>query len=96
MTKKTKTNCVGPDQTDSDEAVRFGYSLFAILTSILWIPALITNILFENRMRKVYEILEHLLYIVINTVFKLGPDSREKWLLPPGKLGRSDSDREKL
>ena len=23
--------------------------------------------------------------------FKLGPDSREKWLLPPGKLGRSDS-----
>ena len=23
--------------------------------------------------------------------FKLGPGSREKWLLPPGKLGRSDS-----
>ena len=25
------------------------------------------------------------------TGFKLGPDSWEKWLLPPGKLGRSDS-----
>ena len=25
------------------------------------------------------------------TGFKLGPDSREKSLLPPGKLGRSDS-----
>ena len=23
--------------------------------------------------------------------FKLGPDSREKWFLSPGKLGRSDS-----
>ena len=27
----------------------------------------------------------------IITGFKLGPDSREKWLLPPGKIGRSDS-----
>ena len=26
-----------------------------------------------------------------NTGFKLGPDSREKWLLPPGKWGRSGS-----
>ena len=26
-----------------------------------------------------------------NTGFKLGPDSREKWLLPLGKLGWSDS-----
>ena len=29
-------------------------SLFAILTSILWIPALLTHILFENRKRKVW------------------------------------------
>ena len=34
-----------------------------LLASILWIPAQKTNILFENRERKVFEILEHLLYI---------------------------------
>ena len=26
-----------------------------------------------------------------STGFKLGPDSREKWILPAGKLGRGDS-----
>ena len=39
---------------------RSGSSLFAILISLLRIPALNTNILFENRKRKVLEILEHL------------------------------------
>ena len=37
-----------------------GLLLFAILTSILLILALITKILFENRMRQVFGILEHL------------------------------------
>ena len=35
--------------------------MFANLKSILWIPALITNLLFEKRKRKVFEIFEHLL-----------------------------------
>ena len=30
------------------------------LRSILWVPAMITNILLENRKRKMFEILEHL------------------------------------
>ena len=54
------TNSADPDQTASEEALRLVSSLFAILTSILRNPALITNILFGNRMRKVFEILEHL------------------------------------
>ena len=37
--KKAKTNSADPDQTASIEAVWSGYSLFAILTSILQIPA---------------------------------------------------------
>ena len=48
--------------TASEEAVWSKSSLFAVLTSILWTPALIHNILFENRKRKVFEILDHLLY----------------------------------
>ena len=36
-------------------------TLFASLTSILWIPALKANILFENR--KVFEILDYLQYV---------------------------------
>ena len=48
------------DQTASSEAVRSWSSLFAILTNILRNPALISIILYENRMRKAYEILEHL------------------------------------
>ena len=57
-----KRNSADPDQTASEEAeaVWSGSLLFAILTGILWIPALKINILFENRMRKVLEILEHL------------------------------------
>ena len=54
---------VDPDQTASDEAVWSGSSMFAILTSILWVPSLKTNILFQNRKREVFEILEHLLYM---------------------------------
>ena len=42
------------------EAVWSGSSLFAILTSILWIPALITSNFFEHRNKKVFKILEHL------------------------------------
>ena len=38
----------------AEEAVQSGYSLFSILT----IPALINNILFENRKRKVFKILQ--------------------------------------
>ena len=49
-----------PDQTASEEAVWSGSSMFAILTSILWIPAPITHIFFENRQWIVFEILEHL------------------------------------
>ena len=37
-----------PDQTASEEAVWWGSSLFAVITSILWIPALITNIIFQS------------------------------------------------
>ena len=42
--QKGLDNSVGPDQTASEEAVRSGPSLFAIMTSILLIPALITKI----------------------------------------------------
>ena len=50
------------DQTASEEAVWSRSSLFAILASILLIHTLKTNILFENSNRKVFQILEHLLY----------------------------------
>ena len=49
-----------PRQKASVEAVWSGSSLFAILTSTLWISAPITNILVENRKRKPLKILEHL------------------------------------
>ena len=62
---KGLTNKADPDQTASEEAVWSGSSLFAILTSILWIPVQITNILFEKRKRKVLEILEQLPYLVL-------------------------------
>ena len=61
--KKAKSNSADPDQTAS--AVWSGSSLFDILTSSLWFPALKTNILFENRKRKEFEILEHLPYITL-------------------------------
>ena len=52
-----------------------GLSLFAILTSILWIAAMITNIL--NVSKEVFKTLEHLLYIKIMTyIFKW-----HKWLM---------------
>ena len=51
--KKVYTNSADPDQTASEEADWSGSSLFAILTSILWIPAMKTYILFENRKRRV-------------------------------------------
>ena len=44
--------------TTREEAVWSGSFLFAILTSILWIPALKTNYLFENRRRKLFQILD--------------------------------------
>ena len=46
----------------SSEAVWSESTLFAFLTSFLWVPAIITNILFEGRKRKVFENLEYLLY----------------------------------
>ena len=39
-------------------------ALFVFLTSILWIPALISYVLFENRKWKVMEILENLWYAI--------------------------------
>ena len=62
LAKKAKTNRADPDKTASDEAVWSGSSLLAILTSILQIPALKTNILFGNKKRKIFEVLEHLQY----------------------------------
>ena len=52
-------NSADPDQTASEEAVWSWSYLFAILTSILWISALKTNILFEKRKRKVFDIFGH-------------------------------------
>ena len=52
--KKARTNCADPE-----EAVWSESSLFAILTSSLWIPVMISIILFESRKRKVFEILGH-------------------------------------
>ena len=46
-------------RTRFEEAIWSGFSLFAILTSILWIPAQITHIFFENRKWKVCEIWQH-------------------------------------
>ena len=57
--KKVLTNRVIPDQTASEEAVWSGSSLLDILACIL-LFALITNILFKSRKRKVFKILEHL------------------------------------
>ena len=59
--KKAKTNSTDPDQTtsESEETVWSGSSLFAILTHIVLLPALITGILFESRKTKVFEILVH-------------------------------------
>ena len=56
--KKAKTNSADPDQTAFEEAVWFGSSLFDILTSSLWIRALLTDILFKKGKRKVFEILD--------------------------------------
>ena len=61
--KKALTNSEDPDQMAS-EAAWSGSSLFAILTSILLIRALISHIFFENRKWKVFGIIEHLPYIV--------------------------------
>ena len=58
--KKAQTNSTDPNQTASEETVWSGSSLFGIQTSLLWLPALETNILFKNKNRKVFEILEHL------------------------------------
>ena len=44
--KKAQINRVDQNQTASEEGVLSGYSLFAILTSILVFPALIKTILF--------------------------------------------------
>ena len=53
------TNRADPDQTASEEAVWSGSSLFAILTSIFWIPVQVTHIVYEDR-KGSDEILEHL------------------------------------
>ena len=44
----------GPDQTASEEAVWSGSSLFAILADILWFKAQITNILWEQKEKSVW------------------------------------------
>ena len=61
--KQAYKNSADSDQTASKEKVWSGYSLFTILTTILQIPALKTNVLFENRKWKVFKILEHLPYL---------------------------------
>ena len=38
--------------------------MFSFLTSILQIPVLKTNIFFKNKLRTVFEILEHLPYLL--------------------------------
>ena len=48
LPKSSDKNRTDPDQTASEEAVWSGSSLFAILTSILWIAALITSIWEQN------------------------------------------------
>ena len=63
--KKAETNRSNPDQTASEEAVWLVSSLFAILTSYLWIPAMINYVLFENRNKKVFESLEHAPYMFL-------------------------------
>ena len=61
-------NSADQDQTASEEAVWSGSSLFAILTSILPNPALISNKLFLKRIRKVFKILEILPYYHVFTI----------------------------
>ena len=58
--KKAVTNSADTDQNASEEVVLSGSSLLAILTSILWIQALLPNDFFENRNQKVFVILNHL------------------------------------
>ena len=48
LQKLPRQNSADQDQTASVEAVWSMSSLFSILTWILWIPALIKNILFEK------------------------------------------------
>ena len=57
-------NLADPDA--SEEAVWSGSSLIAVLTSILWVPALVIHILFEDRKGKLFEILEHLPYMLFS------------------------------
>ena len=54
LPKEAWTNSADPDQTASEEAPCI------ILPSILWIPALITNILVENRKKNVFETFDNL------------------------------------
>ena len=54
-----------PRSDCSEKAVWSGSSLFAFQKSILWIQTMITNILFENPKRKVFQILEHLPYLKV-------------------------------
>ena len=77
--KRTRTNSTDPDQTASEEVVRSGSHLFAILMSVLLIPALITNILPENGKRKVLKNFEHLLYFSLLTVTCRPPDKSACW-----------------
>ena len=65
-------NSADPEQTASEEEVWSGSSLFAILTSTLWILALITHTFFENRKWKMFEILEH---------YHIWAKMRENWTL---------------
>ena len=53
-------NNADPDQTASEEAVWSGYSLLAILTSIIVKHSHKNNILIENRTRKMFKFFEHL------------------------------------
>ena len=66
-------NRADPDQTASEEAVWSRSALFAFLTILLWISSLITNIIFENRKRKVFKILEYLRHLQYSIVLISAP-----------------------
>ena len=53
---------------------------------------LLTNQLESQRLffEEKIDVIEKVAFEKVNSGFKLGPDSREKWLLPPVILGRSD------
>ena len=63
-------------------------SLLAILTSILWIQTLISKVLFENRKRKVFKILEYLQKPFLGPSIFLNLPTITIWWMPWNSLYR--------